>query len=749
MGIFRKRPLALAVWIAAGFAMLASDLDARSKLILLSVSLGIGLVLCAVCLIRHRITPFFVTGILTAAACACLLFGSWLGLSFSSGRYLSRAGEQIRAEGYVTERKTSGANYSRFTVRLTEFDGARVQASLLLDCSYRSALQAGDRFRLTGSIRDFAHTETYDEETALHSQGLVAVLTCADYRDCTITGETVQTPFLALRRMNRSLCERLHTAIGGDAGALACALLLGNRSDLSDAVTLNFRRSGVSHLLALSGLHIAILIGILEWLLRRLRTPKAWRVAVIPPIALGYLFLTGAAVSTARAVVMVTVLSVSFLFAERYDAFTSLSVALFCILAVTPGAILDLSLRLSFCAAASIIVFMPAIQPLIGAKGWRVFPSPIARLLRGLITAVATGVFASSGILAVSVFAIGSASVFSVPLTLLLSPLVTAALFLGILVLLLPAAPVAFLARLPLSAMLRLSALAADTEQALILPTQRAEWALLVLSLVLTVAVAVLPLRRKIWVLAPVAVSAAFLATGYSGVFLPSDQSVRYTHNDAGETITVVQKRTAVAFDLTGGGALSATQKLQALTAAGCTELDDLILTHCHPQTATLLSRLSARIRIRRVRLPIPVTGQERAITERIAAEAYLHGIEVRYDTDGLAVPGTEVLWQERFPGKGVETSLGLSIRAGGETVTALSSQLVGGDGWLERYRHLPGSDVLLLLSHGRTASKEQTVRLPDSVRCVIWGDEGVAALHPVVAAPPLTYVGETDVRIR
>lgn len=749
MGIFRKRPLAFSLCAAAGAAVLVLGWDAREKLILLAAMLGAGLLLCAVCLIRRRLSPLLLTGILTAAACAGLLLGSWLWLNAAPERYLSRVGEPVAAEGYVTERLNSSANRSRFTVKLTELDGERVQASLLLDCDYRSALQAGDRFRLTGSIRDFVQTETYDEETYLRSEGLVAVLTCADYRDCTATGETVQTPAIVLRRINRTFCERLRAAVGGEAGALACALLLGNRSYLSDATVLNFRRGGVSHLLALSGLHISILIGILEWLLRRLHAPKALRVAVIPPVSLGYLLLTGAAVSTVRAVLMVSVLSFAFLFSERYDAFTSLTAALFCILAVTPGAVLDLSLWLSFGAAASIIVFLPAVQPLLRARGWRVLPSPAAKLLRGLLTAAATGLFASSGILAISVFAIGSTSVFAVPLTLLLSPLVSAALFLGILVLLLPAAPVAFLARLPLSGMLRLAALAAGTENALILPTQRAEWGLLILSLVLTAAAAVLPLRRKRWVIAPVAVSAVFMVIGYTGVCLPAEPSVVYTHSLAGESLLVTQKRAAVAVDFTGGGALASSQELLALTDAGCAELDDLILTHCHPQTAALLSRLSAQVRIRRVRLPAPAAEDERAITERVAAEARLHGIEVRYDVAALAVPEVEVLWLERFPGSGVESSLGMTLRVGDETVTALSSQLVGCDTWPELYRRIPGSDVLLLLSHGRRATREQTVRLPDSVRFVIWGDEETAALHPPVKSPPRSSVGESCVKIR
>ncbi len=107
-----------------------------------------------------------------------------------------------------------------------------------------------------------------------------------------------------------------------------------------------------------------------------------------------------------------------------------------------------------------------------------------------------------------------------------------------------------------------------------------------------------------------------------------------------------------------------------------------------------------------------------------------------------------QLLWLERFSGSGVEASLGLTLQVGDRVVTALSSQLVGSEQWLDLYRRLPGSDTLILLSHGKSATRPQTVRLPDSVVCVIWGDEETAALHPLVQSPATVHVGEDVVRI-
>lgn len=747
MRIFHHRPLALAVCAAVLAAILSLRLDGQGRLLLLAAALAVGLLCTVLSLFRRRLTLPLLSGILIAALSAALLTSSYLWFGPISERYLSRTDETVTAEGYVTERLASYGEHSRFAVRLTEFDGERTRGSVLLECDYRSALQAGDVFRVRGYIRAFEVTEDYDEATVLRADGLAAVLVSPEPLACTVTGETVQTPLLALRQSRLTLSERLRSAIGGEEGALACALLLGDRAELSNAVTLAFRRSGVSHLLALSGLHVSILIGILEWLLRRLRVPRLVRVAAVPPIAVGYLLLTGAAVSTVRAVLMVTVVSLAYLSAERYDPFTALSVALFCILAVLPYSVLDLSLWLSFGAAASIIIFLPSIRPILESRRWGLLPRPLSRCLRGLVGGVATGLFASSGILAVSVLWIGSTSVFSVPITLLLSPVVTAALFLGLVTLVLPFAPMAFLARLPLRAMLSLTEAASAVPNALILPTEPAERVLLISSLVLILAAAILPLKRKRWIALPIAASVAFMVVGYLGTARPNELTVLCTHTGVGEMLTVMQDRRSVIFDLTDGSSQAASAAVDALAEVGCAEVDELILTHYHSRTTSLLGRLSARVKLRGLRLPYPETEDECAIAARLAEEAVRLGVEMRYGLEEIALSQVCVERLLLARGSGMEVSVELRLRIGAETLTALSSELVGGEAWLEILDRLQGSDTLLLSSHGKRDTAMQVIRLPSGVSRVIWGDEQVAALHPTVAPPDAWWVGERTVR--
>ena len=439
---------------------------------------------------------------------------------------------------------------------------------------------------------------------------------------------------------------------------------------------------------------------------------------------------------------MVTVLSLAFLSAERYDSFTALCASLVFILIVTPYAAADVSLWLSFCAAASIIVFLPALSGTLTGSRWRSVPKPIAKGVRGALTAAATGLFACSGVLPISALVLGSVSVWSVPMTLVLSPLMTAALFLCILTLLLPVLPAAFLAGLPLRGILSLTTRAATAENVLLCSTQAGERALVILSLVLTAAAAILPLRRKGWITLPLVASVAFFLTGYFGTFLPGTLHLTYTHSNAGEVLVISRERNSTVFDFTDGFPGTVSQTRLVLQQAGCSEIGDLVISHYHPQTVALLRRMSEAVTVRCVRLPEPKDDFERAAAMSLAEEAGLLGCIVRYDTAELAVPDTEVLRLERCRASGVEASIELTLRLGETTLTALSGQLIGGDRWQEVYRHLEGSDLLILLSHGRTDRQEQTIRLPQRVRAVIWADAETAARHPAVKDPPQVWIG-------
>lgn len=750
MDIFRDRPLAFASCVFALTAVLAQKLSGRLKLLLLMICL-LSAVLVAALTVRHRrCGRSGSVCLLSLIFAAVALLGSWLFFNCEAERFSRRAGERCAAEGYVLERLDSVQQMSRFCVKLHEINGERTSAQVLLECDYPSALQVGDVFRLTGTVRAPENTELYREKTVLLGNGYIGILRCERFEDCTVMPEQNKTLRIRLAEWNRSLCSRLRQGIGGEEGALAAALLLGNRDALSDGTSLHFQRAGISHLLALSGMHVSVLIGALELLLRKLRMPKQLRAVLIPCAALFYLGLTGCAVSTVRAVLMTCVLYIAFLSQENHDSFTSLCVALILILTVTPYAVLDVSLWMSFAAASAIVLFVPAIQSYFAGASWLVYlPRPLVRLMRGFAVALSVGLFANAAVLLLCAYFFGSVSVFSVPVTLVLSPLLTLALVLSALsTATVRCTPVLYLTRLSLRYMLRIAQAVSDIPNGTVLLDGKTSEVLLLLLGVSLAVCAVVRLRKKGWLIVPLLLSAAVLFAGYADV-LPTEAGVCVTYLRQGENeaVLLTEGRTAIAVDCSDGSLAIGNALLQALRQTRCTELKELIFTHCHSKAPYLISSLSAKIKIDSIRLPEPMSDGERAIAARMEQEASVHGIPTRYGDGQLSLPETELLLCHRTgDGNTAETAGLWMLRCRGHMFTYIGSGVWQTDLRQEAQNAACSAEILIFGCHGVTAKpSDSMLRLPGSVRRIIWGSEATAAALSVAGAENAVVVTEVE----
>lgn len=182
--------------------------------------------------------------------------------------------------------------------------------------------------------------------------------------------------FAALRRRALHLYTRM--GIGGDGGAVVEAMTLGEKSHLTAAQRDAFSASGLSHLLALSGFHLSILLTLFNVLLLRSRLPwgsrRAMGLLVIPTLW-AFAALTGFAPSLVRAVVMCSVLQVVFLLGHDYNMLNALALAAVAMLAVQPLTLLDVGFQLSFLSMLGIgLVAVPLMRLLPRRLPWGVRP---------------------------------------------------------------------------------------------------------------------------------------------------------------------------------------------------------------------------------------------------------------------------------------------------------------------------------------------------------------------------------------
>lgn len=164
----------------------------------------------------------------------------------------------------------------------------------------------------------------------------------------------------------------VETALPGETGQIANALITGDRGGIPDEATEALRQSGLGHILAISGLHMALVAGGIFGFLRAvfalsprlaLRYPiKKWAALGAIMAAAGYLVLSGAGIATQRSFIMLTVMLFAVLLDRRAFSVRNVAIAAFIVLAVKPEALLTASFQMSFAATLALIAGFEVIS---------------------------------------------------------------------------------------------------------------------------------------------------------------------------------------------------------------------------------------------------------------------------------------------------------------------------------------------------------------------------------------------------
>ena len=183
--------------------------------------------------------------------------------------------------------------------------------------------------------------------------------------------------------------------LGEKNGATASAMVLGRKKGMDSEVKALYQGAGISHLLAISGLHLSLIGAGLFGLLKKVRLPVALSVGISIWILVVYAQLTGMGISTRRALVMFLLFLAAGLLKRTPDLPTSLAVAALLLLVPKPQRILDAGFQLSFSAVLGIAGMIPVLQdgwedaaPSLrvtdGVAGWNIARAAIARACRFL-----------------------------------------------------------------------------------------------------------------------------------------------------------------------------------------------------------------------------------------------------------------------------------------------------------------------------------------------------------------------------
>ena len=223
---------------------------------------------------------------------------------------------------------------------------------------FRGGFEPGARVCLSGRLRSpggVRNPGDFNYREYLRRRGIWAILTTtADGREAVLPGPRGWLGSLA-SRARRYLSATIARTLPGSPRALLMGLLLGQRGALPDEVTAAFSDAGVIHVLAVSGLHVGLIVGIFFALFSVLRCPQPAATLLTLALAGFYMVVVDLRPSVVRATIMAATIMAGRLLERDSDLLNTIPFAGLIILIWNPRLLFELGFQLSFAATLSIV----------------------------------------------------------------------------------------------------------------------------------------------------------------------------------------------------------------------------------------------------------------------------------------------------------------------------------------------------------------------------------------------------------
>ena len=282
--------------------------------------------------------------------------------------------------------------------------------------------RSGDVLRLEGRLETPPRFADFDYREYLARQGIAAVM--AFPRAALVEEEQGSWALGRVYALRHRLAGSLQKALPQPQAALSQAMLLGLRGDLPDHVREDFQETGAGHLLAISGLHVGVLLGLALVASRAALGGGRWY--LLAPLVLLWLYalLTGMAPPVVRAAIMGTMFLAARFSGRPGAGPPALGLAAAVLVGLDPSLLRDVSFQLSFTAMAGLLVLAPPIEERLNAllESRLAERGPMLRWGKGLAAALAVAVAATLGTLPLLAFTFHRISLLGIPTTLLALP---------------------------------------------------------------------------------------------------------------------------------------------------------------------------------------------------------------------------------------------------------------------------------------------------------------------------------------
>lgn len=327
-----------------------------------------------------------------------------------------------RVEGVLKDE--DGYEKHLFSIDKIKYEqkSAQIDEKIIVSIYGDTDLRLGDRALLTLKVEEPKTNRNpglFDYKDYLESKGIFAVSSTKEYNVRILKREDFSLFERLQLKTKNHIVRALDTCLSANNSKTLKSIILGDNTYLEEDSIINFRKLGLSHILAVSGLHIGIIFAFIIAILSLFRMHK--RLSMIFSISVVWIYasLIGFPPSVLRASTMFSFLIIARLSHSRYDALNILSLTAIIMLAWNTSLIFSVGFQLSFLATLTILIFIPKIKPLIGIKN---------KKLKSSLTVV---IAAQIGVLPISFYYFNEFQTLSIVSNIIIAPILTLAIVIG------------------------------------------------------------------------------------------------------------------------------------------------------------------------------------------------------------------------------------------------------------------------------------------------------------------------------
>ncbi len=275
--------------------------------------------------------------------------------------------KDVEISGVICEMPYKEYNRYYYILETDYISMENAEQKVKLKVSSSEALEADAYDRVTANVHIYEPSSGngYNSKIYYQARGIFLFAYLDEYKKINVEKTNNKPLYYYVIKAREKMLSAFRIMLPTNEASMVSGILLGDKRNIPEEIKSDFRDVGVSHMLAVSGMHLSILSQFLMMSLAYLNVPKQFRSTVVSLCIFAFMALMGFSYPVMRAGIMSMIYFIGLIFGRKSDSLNSLGAAVFIICLINPFSAADIGLLLSFSAVLGILLLQKPINKFI------------------------------------------------------------------------------------------------------------------------------------------------------------------------------------------------------------------------------------------------------------------------------------------------------------------------------------------------------------------------------------------------